>query len=254
MGFILDGLDTEDYDRQYNDRELLARIISYFKPYTREMALVAVMITLNSLAGTGSPILISRGIDMLATNSTTEAMLLLTGGILLLGVAAWVFNFIHQYFAAKVVGEVVLQLRRDVFAATVQHDMSFFDEHPSGKIVSRITSDTQDFAATVTLTMSLLSQVLLIIIMVGWLFSINVWLTLMLIGMSPLAIAIALSFRRIARRVTQNARRVTATINAQIQESVSGITVAKSFRQETAIYDTFNENNKLGYKPACSAA
>ncbi|MBK8989406.1 MAG: ABC transporter ATP-binding protein [Chloroflexi bacterium] len=248
MGFILDGLDTEDYDRQYTDRELLARIVSYFKPYTREMMLVAVMITLNSLAGTGSPILIARGIDLLATNSTTQAMLLLSGGVLLLGVAAWVFNFIHQYFAAKVVGEVVLQLRRDVFEATVQHDMSFFDEHPSGKIVSRITSDTQDFAATVTLTMSLLSQMLLIIIMVGWLFSINVWLTLLLIGMSPLAVAIALSFRRIARRVTQNARRVTATINAQIQESVSGITVAKSFRQETAIYDTFNENNKLGYK------
>ncbi|MCB8988358.1 MAG: hypothetical protein H6661_11470 [Ardenticatenaceae bacterium] len=93
----------------------------------------------------------------------------------------------------------MLQLRRDVFAATIQHDMSFFDEHPSGKIVSRITSDTQDFAATVTLTMSLLSQVLLILVMTTWLFSINVWLTLLLIGMSPVAVAIALSFRKIAR-------------------------------------------------------
>jgi len=248
MGFILDGLDTEDYDRQYSDRELLQRILSYFKPYTRQMALVAAMISLNSLAGTGGPILIAKGIDVLETNSTTEVMLLLAGGVLLLGASAWFFNFIQQYFSAKVVGEVVLQLRRDVFGATIQHDMSFFDEHPSGKIVSRITSDTQDFAATVTLTMSLLSQVLLIVVMVSWLFSINVWLTLLLIGMSPVAVAIALSFRKIARTVTQNARRVTATINAQIQESVSGITVAKSFRQETAIYDTFDENNKLGYK------
>ncbi len=248
MGFILDGLDTEDYDRQYSDRELLQRIVSYFKPYTRQMALVAAMISLNSLAGTGGPILIAKGIDILGTNSSTQVMLLLAGGVLLLGASAWFFNFIQQYFSAKVVGEVVLQLRRDVFAATIQHDMSFFDEHPSGKIVSRITSDTQDFAATVTLTMSLLSQVLLILVMTTWLFSINVWLTLLLIGMSPVAVAIALSFRKIARTVTQNARRVTATINAQIQESVSGITVAKSFRQELAIYDTFDENNKLGYK------
>jgi ATP-binding cassette, subfamily B, bacterial len=248
MGFILDGLDTEDYDRQYTDRELLARIISYFKPYTGQMALVALMISLNSLAGVGSPILISRGIDLIGENDSTQVMLLLAGGVLLFGVFAWVFNFINQYFSAKVVGEVVLQLRADVFEATVQHDMSFFDEHPSGKIVSRVTSDTQDFAATVTLTMSLLSQGLLIVIMCAWLFSINAWLTLLLVIMSPLAVGIALSFRRIARRVTQNARRVTATINAQIQESVSGITVAKSFRQEMAIYDTFNENNKLGYK------
>jgi ABC-type multidrug transport system fused ATPase/permease subunit len=66
--------------------------------------------------------------------------------------------------------------------------------------------------------------------------------------MSPFAAAIALSFRRLARRVTQNARRVTAIINAQIQESISGILVAKSFRQEPAIYATFDANNRQGYR------
>lgn len=247
MGFVLDGLDTEDYDRQYTDKELLQRIISYFKPYNKQMMLVGVMIALNSLAGTASPILIAAGIDMLETNPTVAAAAVVTSGVLLLGVAAWFFNFIRQYFSAKVVGNVVLQLRRDVFEATVSHDMSFFDEHPSGKMVSRITSDTQDFAATVTLTMNLLSQALLVLIMATVLLSIDFWLTMILILMTPIAIGIALSFRKIAREVTQNARRVTATINAQIQESVSGIIVAKSFRQETAVYETFNENNNLGY-------
>ena len=59
---------------------------------------------------------------------------------------------------------------------------------------------------------------------------------------------IALSFRRLARTVTQNARRVTAKINAQIQESISGIMIAKSFRQESAIYATFDANNRQGYQ------
>ncbi|MEJ2749899.1 MAG: ABC transporter ATP-binding protein, partial [Anaerolineae bacterium] len=99
-----------------------------------------------------------------------------------------------------------------------------------------------------SLTMNLLSQLLLVVILAAWLFSINVYLTLLLIGMTPLAVAIALSFRKIAREVTQRARRVTAKINAQIQESVSGIVVAKSFRQEQAIYNTFDENNKQGYQ------
>lgn len=248
MGFILDGLDTEDYDRQYSDRELLKRILDYFRPYRREMILVAAMITLDSAAGTGGPVLISRGIDVLSTNSTTTAFLLLTGGVMLLGIAAWLFNFTRQYFSAKVVGNVVLQLREDVFAATIGHDMSFYDEHPSGKIVSRITSDTQDFSDVVALTMNLLSMLLLVVILSAWLFSINVYLTLLLIGMTPVAVVIALGFRKIAREVTQQARRVTAKINAQIQESVSGIVVAKSFRQERAIYDTFEENNKQGYR------
>jgi ATP-binding cassette subfamily B protein len=248
MGFILDGLDTEAYDREYSDRELLGRIISYFRPYTRQMILVAVMITLNSAAGTGSPILISRAIDMLAENPSTEAMLLLAGGVLLLGVTAWMFNYIRQMFSARVVGNVVLQLREDVFNATVGHDLSFFDEHPSGKIVSRVTSDTQDFSAVATLVIDLLSQVLLVAILSIWLFKINVLLALLMMVMAPIAAAIALSFRRIARTVTQRARRVTAKINAQIQESVSGIMIAKSFRQEHAIYASFDANNQQAYQ------
>jgi len=248
MGFILDGLDTEAYDRSYSDRELLSRIVSYFRPYARQMILVALTLTLNSAAGTSGPILISKAIDMVAESPSVEVMLLLALGVLLLGVAAWVFNYIRQMFSARVVGNAVLKLREDVFDATIGHDLSFFDEHPSGKIVSRVTSDTQDFAQVITLVMDLLSQVVLVALLSAWLFTINIGLTALLLGMTPLAVAIALSFRRIARRVTQQARRVTAKINAQIQESISGIMVAKSFRQEQAIYNTFNANNQQAYQ------
>ncbi len=248
MGFILDGLDTEDFDRQYGDKVLLKRIIDYFRPYGKRMAVVGGMIALNSLADTAGPILIARAIDLIGQEPTTRLMLMLTGGILLLGASAWLFNYIRQYFSAYVVGNVVLKLRQDVFEATIKHDLSFYDEHPSGKVVSRVTSDTQDFADVVTLTINLLSQLLLVILLSAWLMTINFWLTIVMIGMTPAAVGIALSFRRVARKVTRRARRVTAKINAQIQESVSGITVAKSFRQEHAIYQTFDENNRQGYQ------
>jgi ATP-binding cassette subfamily B protein len=248
MGFVLDGLETESYDRNYTDRELIKRVISYFRPYTRQMILVAIMVTLNSAAGTGGPILIAKAIDLVTTNPATHVILLLAAGVLLMGAAAWGFNYVQQLFTARVVGNVVLQLREDVFNSTVRHDLSFYDEHPSGKIVSRVTSDTQDFSNVVTLVMDLLSQLLLVVLLTIWLLAIDFRLTLLLVGMAPLAVAIALSFRRIARRVTQRARRIRATINAQIQESISGIVVAKSFRQEQAIYTTFDANNKKAYR------
>jgi ATP-binding cassette, subfamily B, bacterial len=247
MGFVLDGLETESYDRNYTDRELVRRIIDYFRPYRRQMILVAAMVTLNSAAGTGGPILIAKAIDLVKTDASTPFILLLTTGVLLMGAAAWGFNYVQQLFTARVVGNVVLQLREDVFQSTVGHDLSFYDEHPSGKIVSRVTSDTQDFATVVTLVLDLLSQVLLVVLLAIWLLAIDPVLTLLLVAMAPLAVAIALSFRRVARRVTQHARRIRATINAQIQESISGIVVAKSFRQEHAIYATFDANNKQAY-------
>ncbi len=248
MGFILDGLETEAYDRNYSDRQLVRRIIDYFSPYRWQMAVVVIGIVLNSVAGSGGTILVSRTVGAVEKDSTLRTMLLMTGGVLLLGVLGWAFNYVRQKVSARVIGDVVLQLRQDVFDATIRHDMSFFDEFPTGKIVSRITSDTQDFSDVVSLTVNLIGQLLLVVFLAIWLFTIDAWLALLLVAMTPVVFAIALSFRRVARTVTQRARRMTAIINAQIQESVSGIVVAKSFRQEHAIYRTFTENNQQAYQ------
>ena len=248
MPFILDGLDTEAYDRNYSDRELLRRISVYFKPHSRKLLFVAFMITLNSLAGTVSPILISKAIDIVRESPSISAMELLSLGVLLLGAAAWGFNFVRQYISAQIVGNVVLQLRGDVFNAAIRHDLSFYDENPSGKIVSRVTSDTQDFSNVVTLVVDVLSQILLVCLLLIWVANIDLKLTLIVLALAPSAFVLALSFRKLARRVSRNARRVTAKINALIQESISGITVAKSFRQERAIYDGFAEGNRQAYK------
>ena len=248
MPFILDGLDSEDYDRSYSDRDLLRRIIGYFRPYRGQITLTSLMLTMNSVAGTAGPILISKALDLVRRDSSLRALLLLSLGVLMLGVFAWGFNFIRQIFAARVVGNVVLQLRKDVFNSVVRNDLSFFDEHPSGKIVSRVTSDTQDFSDVATLILDVISQLLLVAILTGWLLAINIRLTLLILAMSPVAFIIALRFRKIARKVTRNAKRVTAMINAEIQESISGIVVAKSFRQEQAIFDRFLENNRKAYR------
>jgi len=248
MGFILDGLDSESYDRNYGDRELVRRIIEYFRPYRGRMAVVALMLFINSVAGTGAPILVSRTIDMVTSDSSTRSIVLAAGAVLGVGLISWITNYVRRLLGARVIGDVVLKVREDVFAATVRHDMSFFNEHPSGKIVSRVTSDTQDFSNVVNLVLELISQVLLVVILVVWLAALNFWLTLALVAIAPLAALVALSFRRIARKVTRQSRRINATINAQIQESISGIVVAKGFRQEQAIYNRFRENNRQSYR------
>jgi len=248
MGFVLDGLDTEAYDRQYSDRELLRRILTYFRPHTWQLILVVLGIVLSSAASSFGTILVARVVDLAAQEPTVLRLMLLSGAVVLLGVAAWFFNYIQQHFSVCVVGDVVLRLRQDVFAATIGHDMSFFDEFASGKIVSRVTSDTESFSDVITLVARLLGQIVMVVILLVWLLAINLWLTLLLVAMAPLAVFIALRFRHIARRVTQNARRVTASINAQIEESISGIHVAKAFRQESALYTTFADNNRLAYR------
>lgn len=247
MGFVMDGLGAEDYDRNYSDRALLQRILSYFRPHFGIMLLVAVMVVLNSLMDAVLPIIISRGIDILAADMQMRTIILLVVAILLSGAFSWTFNFVRQWFTARAVGDVVLTLRQDAFEAVMARDMSFYDSIPSGKIVSRVTSDTQDFATVVTLTLNLLSQILLVFIIVGVLLSINVRLTLIALAISPVVVVVALSFRRIARETTLRAQRALARVNATVQETISGISVAKSFRQEAMIYHEFDDINKQSY-------
>jgi ATP-binding cassette, subfamily B, bacterial len=248
LGFIMDGLEAEAYDRSYSDRALIARIIGYFRPKLPIMIVVAVLIVLSSLLDTAFPILISKSIDTLVASKTLSSAGILIAIILVTGILSWTSNFFRQWYTARSVGDVVLNLRRDAFASVTARDMSFYDEFPSGKIVSRVTSDTEDFATVVTLTLNLLSQFLLFFLVAGVLFVINLRLALLAMTIMPVIILIALVFRRIARSITQKAQRSMARVNANVQEVVSGITVAKNFRQEQNMYDEFKKVNEQSYQ------
>lgn len=241
------GLNAEEYDRSYRDVELVRRITAYFRPERKKMALVAMMVSFISLAGTITPVVISRGIDLLAGNPQLQWIVAFSAIVTVLGVLNWAMSFVQQRFSARAVSNVVLALREDAFRAVMRRDLSFYDQHASGRIVSRVTSDTQDFATVVTLTIDLLSQLVLVVVITGVLFSQNVQLALITLALGPIVVGIALTFRRLARNVMQQAQRAQATVNATIQETISGIAVAKNFRQEAAIYQDFQATNEMAY-------
>ncbi|HEY8325677.1 MAG TPA: ABC transporter ATP-binding protein [Ktedonobacterales bacterium] len=247
MGFIMDGLDAEAYDRTYKDRDLVNRIMRYFKPQGRLMLLVSATTLASSLLDAALPILISHGIDVYAANRSLAAIAVIVTVVLLAGGFSWVFNFVRQANTARAVGAVVLQLREDAFAATLARDMSFYDEYASGKVVSRVTSDTEDFANVVTLSLNLISQIVMVGVVAAALFYVSVPLALIAITIAPVCFVVALAFRRIARVTTQRARRALASVNALVQETMSGISVAKSFRQERSIYGEFKTVNQRSY-------
>src|SRR5688500_12210430 len=132
MGFILNGLEAEAYDRSYSDSALIRRITGYFRPQARKMIAVALFVASAALVETMIPLGVARGIDLLAGNPTLQLLLALAGGVAVLGSLSWMFNFLRQKLAAEAVGDVVLRLREDAFAAVMERDLSFFDQFPSG--------------------------------------------------------------------------------------------------------------------------
>lgn len=247
MGFIMDGLDAEEYDRKYSDWTLVKRIGNFFQSEWRRIVVVAVAIVLSSLMSTALPIVISESVDQLQLDPTVNRILTLTAIVTALGFMTWLFGATRQWLSAAAIGNIVLKLRETAFEAVLKRDLSFYDQFPSAKIVSRVTSDTQAFSQVVSLTTELLSQILLVVLLVGYLFSVNVELTFLTLAISPFIVIVALGFRRIARDTITQSRRVNAVVNAHVQETVSGISVAKTFRQEQAVYDQFIDVNNQSY-------
>jgi ATP-binding cassette subfamily B protein len=168
--------------------------------------------------------------------------------VLIVGVLTWIGNLVRRRLTAIVTGDVVLALRSDAFNASVKHDLSFYDEFKTGKIVSRITSDTQEFAQMVTLVTDVISQVLTILILLPILFYIEWRLTLAMLAMTPVAYLTASAFRSLARRTTRQGFRAMGEVNASVQEAITGISIAKNFRQEAALYDRFVAINDISYR------
>jgi ATP-binding cassette subfamily B protein len=242
------GLDTEAYDRKYTDRQLAARVAKYFRPFKYSVITVVVLLLIIALSSAVSPIIVSRGVDLLGSDITWQNILMLSGAILLAGVISWGANWERRRLTVRIIGDIILKIRTDAFQASMDHDLSFYDEFSSGKVVSRITSDTQEFGQMVTLVTDLFSQIIQVIFLGIVLMIIDLRLSLVLFAFLPFIFVVVLGFRKLARIVTRRGMRAMANVNAAIKETVSGIAVAKNFRQETSIFNEFDRANQQSYK------
>jgi ATP-binding cassette subfamily B protein len=265
------GLDAERYDREYGDVALLRRIAGYFRAQGARMALIVLVVMLVSVIQAAVPFLVSQGAARLGTGTVEgirvpeldrlieagiralapwtddPTVVFLALSVTLAGLAVYALNYLRRRETSRAIGEVVLALRQDAFTATVGHDLSFYDSYASGRIVSRITTDTQELGQTVTLVADLVGQVAQVLLLVVVLWRISPSMTLLLVMWAPVVFALALSFRALARRATRQGFRATADVNATIFETVAGISIAKNFRREETIYKTFAEVNQAAY-------
>ncbi|MBI3158731.1 MAG: ABC transporter ATP-binding protein [Chloroflexi bacterium] len=247
MGFF-SSLDVEAYDRQYSDRDLLRRMGGYFGRHRRRLIGISLFLLLVTLASASVPLLVSAAMDRVESDLPLDLIWILGGAVVFAGILVWFANWIQRRMMARVIGDVVLNIRRDAFQAAVAHDLSFYDEYSSGRIVSRITSDTREFGQVVDLITNLFAQVAQAMILGGVLITIEAKLMLYLVVYLPLVFLIALGFRRLARDVTRRGFRAMGNVNAAIKETVSGILVAKNFRQEQSIFNDFDDANRTSYK------
>ncbi len=247
MGFY-ESLHVEQYDRQYRDRELVQRIVALFAPQRGRMLAAVLLTILLSLISAAQPVVVSRALDRLHANLSPTLIAILVSVVFLVGIVSWGLNWARRSLTVRLVSDAVLDLRHRAFQAAINHDLSFYDQFSSGRVVARITSDTTDLANLVVIVTDVASQVFQAIVL-GVVIVRTEWrLALILFAAVPLVFAAASGFRTLARRATRQGMQAMADVNATIKETVSGIAIAKNFRQEANIFTIFDAANRTSYR------
>jgi ATP-binding cassette subfamily B protein len=247
MGFY-EGLNEEQYDRQYPDRELTHRIVGYFTAQHGWVTVVVILTVLMAVISAAEPIVVSKGLDSLKSQPSLAASFLIGLIVLFIGVSNWGLNWIRRRLTVRIVGDVILNLRTLSFRAAVEHDLSFYDQFSSGRIASRINSDTNDLGNLVVIITDVSAQVFQAILLGVVIVETEWHLALLLFAFLPFIFGLALGFRGLARKVTKSGMQAMADVNSAIKETVSGIAIAKNFRQENSIFETFNKANQTSYR------
>ncbi|MFZ2223355.1 MAG: ABC transporter ATP-binding protein [Candidatus Deferrimicrobium sp.] len=229
-----DDFFTDDrVDTRGIDRRLLARLLRYVLPHRRILAGALAALLCGTACQLAGPYLIKIVIDRHVIPGRLPGM----GGWVLLYLAALVgaMGFVYlQMYAVSVLGQrVILSLRRDMFARMQRLPVVFFDRTPTGRLMTRLTSDVE--ALQELLSSGLVSTIGDAAVLAGTA-AILLWMDLRLalvtFAVLPVLVLFVELLKKRIREANREMRRKLARMNAFLQEHVTGVAVVKVFGME----------------------
>ncbi|MFX1304812.1 MAG: ABC transporter ATP-binding protein [Promethearchaeota archaeon] len=243
------GLMKEERKRNYSDRELFVRYVKRINPFKKSVIRIALFIVISAGADILNPLMLSYIVDEFI--KIEPNFLLIFGAsflyIILYGVI-WLMFYLQYKEIARFVPFFAERLRMDIFDKLQEQDMSFFDNHQTGGLNTRVTNDVVDFGDITFLIVETIGNLFLSGLTLGILIWLNTFLALIALATVPIILLLMVSLRKLARRVSRRYRKALDNVNTSMVELVEGIHVCKSYGQESMISEQFDEINKNYFK------
>ncbi len=233
---------------------MLKKFISYYKPYRGMLALDMLASLLISVIGMVYPMVTNEMLGTLIPDRRYRAIVIAGIIVLVLYVARFLLRYFVQYYGHLIGVKMQAQMRRDLFDHLQKLPFSFYDEHETGKIMTRMTSDLFDVSELAHHgPENLLISLAMLIGSFIYLCTINVYLTLIIFACVPFLVVVSVLLRKKMRQAFDERRATTAVINASLESSISGIRVTKAFTNAEKEKEKFEEGNNAFVK-ACHKA
>ena len=231
-------------DKPQRKKGMLRRFISYYAPHKLIFSLDMLASLLVALVSIVYPIVTRRMLNDLIPNRNYRMVVIFGLSLLGLYVVKMLLNFFIQYYGHVMGVRMQAEMRSDMFKHLEKLPYGFYDNHETGKIMSRMTNDLMEISELAhhgpeNLLISSISIILSFI----YLSTINIYLTLIIFSCVPLLVVFALIMRNRQRLAFMKSRQSVAQINASLESSISGIRVTKAFNNAEKEQEKFEKGN-----------
>ena len=224
---------------------MLKKFISYYKPYLKLFILDLSCAFLIASIDLVFPLITRQFINDIIPNGKLRVFYIFVVALLILAVARAVLNYIIDYWGHIVGTRMERDMRRDLFEHLQTLSFDYFDNVKTGHIMSRIVNDLREISELahhgpedLFLSLVMLIGSFIILTTIEW------RLTLIIYSFLPLLIWYATLKRKKMTAAFRSVRKRIANVNAQLENSISGIRIAKSFTNEEYEIEKFNEGNR----------
>ena len=225
-------IEDDPLEKSY-DSKLLLRLLTYLRPYVRPVFLSFVLIIAMAGLDLVGPYLTKVAIDEHIQKGDAQGLLRIAALFCLTLALAFVVRF-GQVFLLQMTGQrVMLDMRRQIFGHLQKLHVGFYDKHPVGRLVTRVTSDVDAVNELFTSgVVTVFGDLFTLLGIMGVMLSLNWRLALVTFAVLPLFFLVTDWFRRGARESFREVRKWVARINAFLQENLTGMEVVQLFRRE----------------------
>jgi len=224
---------------------MLKKFISYYKPYLKLFILDLSCAFLIASIDLAFPLVTRQFINDIIPNGKLRIFYIFIIALLALAVVRAVLNYIIDYWGHIVGTRMERDMRRDLFEHLQTLSFNYFDNVKTGHLMSRIVNDLREISELshhgpedLFISLVMLIGSFIILTTIEW------RLTLIIYGFLPLLIWYAILKRKKMTSAFRLVRKRIANVNAQLENSISGIRVAKSFTNEEYEIEKFNEGNR----------
>ncbi len=236
------------------DIKIMKRLLTYAKPYWLYIFIAAVGILLVTASNLLRPYLVQKAIDNYINNPNIPKVEAINGvthiGILYLIIitVAFIINYGQIYLIQYTGQKIIFNLRQQIFEHLQSLSLSFFDKNPVGRLVTRVTNDTDTLNEMYTSVIAnLFNDIFIIFGIIIAMVSYNVKLALISLSTTPLIIVGMYIYRKLASQAYRLVRVRLARINAFLSEHISGMKIVQLFVTEHKKSKEFEKINKDYY-------